>query len=101
MRLIWSKEALNKLTEIEDFIAEDNIENAIRFIDFLISHSLLIENNPKIGRIVPEFSEPNIRELIIKGYRVVYRIKEERIEIVTVFEGHRLIKRDEIFKEEE
>ena len=39
MRLIWSKEALVKLIEIEDFIAEDNIENVTRFIDFLISQS--------------------------------------------------------------
>lgn len=101
MRLIWSKEALNKLIEIEDYIAEDNIENAIRFIDFLISQSLLIEDNPKMGRVVPEFSDPNIRELIIKGYRLVYRITDDRIDILTVFEGHRLVTRDEIFKDQE
>jgi toxin ParE1/3/4 len=101
MRLIWSKEALNKLVEMEDYIAEDHIENAIRFIDFLISQSLLIVDNPKMGRVVPEFSDPNIRELIIKGYRIVYLIKDVRIEILTVFEGHRLIRRNEIFREQE
>ena len=101
MRIIWSKESLIKLIEIEDFIAEDNIEIAKKFTDFLISRSSLIEDNPKIGRVVPEFSKPTIRELIIKGYRLVYRIKDDLIEILTVFEGHRQIRKSEIFKDQE
>ena len=99
MRIIWSKESLVKLIEIEEFIAEDNIENATRFTDLLISRSSLIEDNPEIGRVVPKFSDPDIRELIIKGYRLVYRIKDDRIDILTVFEGHRHIRKSEIFKD--
>ena len=93
MKVIWSKESLNRLIEIEEFIAEDNPLKAIEFTDFLVSKSFIIEENPKMGRMVPEFSDPDIRELIIKGYRLVYRIGKNRIDVVTVFEGHRLIRK--------
>jgi addiction module RelE/StbE family toxin len=100
MKVIWSKESLNRLIEIEEFIAEDNPSRAVEFTDFLISQSSLIEKNPRIGRIVPEISDPDIRELIIKKYRLVYRIRKGKIDILTVFEGHCLIRKSEIFIDE-
>lgn len=96
MKLIWTDESLKRLIEIEDFIAVDNPTRAEDFIDFLINKAELIPENPQMGRVVPEFSNPKIRELIVKNYRIVYRIRESIIEILTVFEGHRLIRRDEI-----
>ena len=97
MKVIWSKESLDRLIEIEEFIAEDNPEKAAKFTDFILSKSFLVEENPRIGRMVPEFSDPDIRELIIKGYRLVYRIVKDRINFLTVFEGHRQIRKSEIF----
>jgi len=96
MKLIWTDESLKRLIEIEDFIAVDNPTRAEDFIDFLINKADLMPENPQMGRVVPEFSSPKIRELIVKNYRIVYRIRESIIEILTVFEGHRLIRRDEI-----
>ena len=96
MKVIWSKESLDRLIEIEEFIAEDHSEKAAEFTDFIVSKSFLVEENPRIGRMVPEFSDPEIRELIIKGYRLVYRIGKARIDILTVFEGHRQIRKSEI-----
>jgi len=46
--------------------------------------------------MVPEISNPEIRELIMKKYRIVYRIHEEVIEILTVFEGHKLLRTEEL-----
>ena len=100
MKIVWTKESLGKLIEIEDFIAEDNPNKAIEFINFLIEKTDVIKKNPKIGRVVPEFSNPILRELIVNNYRIVYRIDKSKIEIITVFEGHRLIRRDEIIKNE-
>jgi toxin ParE1/3/4 len=98
MKIIWTSEALNKLIEIENFIAQDNPQRAEEFIDYLIEKSKVIKENAKIGRIVPEISTPSIRELLIKNYRLVYRLQRSEIIILTVFEGHRLLRRDEIFK---
>ena len=86
MKAIWSKESLDRLIEIEEFIAEDNSDKAVEFTDFLVSKSFLIERNPGIGRMVPEFSDPDIREILIQGYRFIYRIGKDSIYILTLFE---------------
>ena len=96
MNVIWSKEALTRLIEIEEFIGRDNQEKAESFIDYLIDRGESISNNPKIGRVVPETANQKIREIIVKRYRIVYRLDKNRIEILTVFEGHRLLRVQEI-----
>jgi len=44
-----------------------------------------------MGRIVPELDEPNIRELILRNYRIIYRILEKKIQIVRLFHGSRIM----------
>ena len=99
MRVIWSKESLQRLSEIDEFISRDNRERAERFVDYLIERGESVSRNPQIGRIVSEISNPSIREIIAKKYRIVYRIQENKIVILTIFEGHRLLRLDEIEKE--
>jgi len=96
MTVIWTREALEKLSEIEKFIETGSPERAETFISYLIERGESISHNPKIGRIVPEILNPEIREIIVKKYRIVYRVKKEKIEILTVFEGHRLLRIDEL-----
>ncbi len=96
MKVIWTKESLEKLSVIEEFIGTDSPERAEAFVDYLITKGESISENPKIGRIVPEIANPNIRELIVKKYRIVYKTSEEKVEILTVFEGHRLLRIDEL-----
>lgn len=96
MEIIWSHEALERLIEIEEFIGRDSPARAVTFIDELIDHTeTALTHNPQIGRMVPEVARPEIRELIHRGYRVVYRTKEDAVEILTLFEGHRLLRLDE------
>jgi plasmid stabilization system protein ParE len=66
------------------------------FVNYLIDKGESIALNPRIGRMVPEISNPEIRELIVKKYRIVYRVQEEEIVILTVFEGHKLLRFDEL-----
>ncbi len=98
MKLLWTKESLIRLQEIEEYISLDNPVVAIEFVDKLISLAETLLNNPEKGRIVPELSLENIRELFYKNYRIVYLIKKSSIDILTVFEGHQLLKQEEIFK---
>lgn len=44
-----------------------------------------------MGRIVPELDEPNIRELILRNYRIIYRILEKEVQIIRLFHGSRII----------
>jgi plasmid stabilization system protein ParE len=92
MRVTWTREASENLVEIEEYIARDSRERAVRFVDTLIDHTeAILTDNPSSGRIVPEIGNPEIRELIYRGYRIVYRLKEDVLDILSVFEGHRLL----------
>ncbi len=95
-KLVWSKESLTRLQEIEDFIAEDNPKAALEFINKIISRAKTITLHPKKGRVVPEIAVENIRELLYKNYRIVYLIKEKAIVILTVFEGHKLLNEEDL-----
>ena len=96
MSITWSQEAGENLVEIEEFIARDSVERAVRFVDALIDHTeIILTDNPRSGRAVPEIGTPDIRELIYRGYRIVYRLNGDRIDILTVFEGHRLLRLNE------
>ncbi len=96
MKLVWTKEALLRLLEIEEYISRDNPVAAINFVDKLLSLAETIVDNPKKGRVVHELSLENIRELLYKNYRIVYLIKKSSVEILTVFEGHQLLKINEV-----
>ena len=98
MKIFWTKEALLRLQEIEEYISRDNPIGAIEFVDKLITIAETIIDNPKKGRIVPELSLENIRELLYQNYRIVYLVKKNSVDILTVFEGHQLLKKEEIFK---
>ncbi len=98
MKLLWTDEAIFNLREIEEFIAKNNSEAAIRFVEKLISLAETLVKYPKKGRVVPELSIEQIREIIYKKYRIVYLLKESSIEILTVFESHKLLREDEIIK---
>ncbi|NWG26961.1 MAG: type II toxin-antitoxin system RelE/ParE family toxin [Ignavibacteriaceae bacterium] len=98
MKFIWTKESLLRLQEVEEYISRDNPIAAEDFVDKLISLAETIVENPKKGRVVPELSIENIRELLHKNYRIVYLVKKSSIEVLTVFEGHQLLKKEEIFK---
>lgn len=96
MIVIWSQEAEENLVDIEDFIARDSVERAIQFVDAIIDQTeAILADNPRSGRVVPEIGNPYIRELIYRGYRIVYRLNGDQIEILTVFEGHRLLRLNE------
>ncbi len=96
LKILWTKEALTKLQEIEEYISKDNPIIAVKFIDKLISISGTLVETPKKGRVVPELAIENIREILHRNYRIVYIIKETSIDILTVFERHKLFRKEEI-----
>ncbi len=98
MKVIWSFESERALYEILDYIAQDSPENAHRFISQLRSRTEDLARFPNSGRKVPEREKDDLRELIEGNYRIFYRVKSDVIEIVTVFEGHRLIRENETKK---
>lgn len=85
----WSLTAGDDLRELEDFIARDSVLHAIQFIDRIVESAETLQITPQLGRIVPEFSRPDLRELLFRGYRVVYLLKDEYVTILRVVHGAR------------
>jgi plasmid stabilization system protein ParE len=77
-KLIWSPAARDDLHDIVVFIGRDNPERAMSFGYELISETDKLQTFPEIGRTVPEYRNQNIREIIFRPYRIVYRINRER-----------------------
>jgi toxin ParE1/3/4 len=96
MRIRWTPHALQDLREIGAFISEDSPDAARRWVDRLQTHAEKVIDAPRSGRVVPEFEREDVRELILKGYRIVYTLSEEEIAFITVFEGHRLFPRGRV-----
>lgn len=99
MRVVWTEQALERLQEIDDFISQDSPARAARFIAKLLARDDRLTPFPSAGRQVPELGSNAIREVLEGNYRIVYRLTSERIEILTVFEGHRLLPADDITPE--
>lgn len=78
------------LSEIADFIASDSVVLAKKFVRDLLSRVKILENNPHLGRVVPEKNNPTIREIFFGSYRIVYRYKKEDVEILMVRHTARL-----------
>ncbi|ABQ25519.1 type II toxin-antitoxin system RelE/ParE family toxin [Geotalea uraniireducens] len=75
MKIKWTNEALEQLIEIEEFISKDSPERTAVFVDQLIEHAEdSLPDNPRMGRTVLEIANPDIRELIFRKYRIVYRL---------------------------
>jgi toxin ParE1/3/4 len=86
-KLIWSASAQPDLKDIAAFIAEDSPSAARRFVKSLFDVVERLADFPESGRVVPEFDDPGIREVIRRPCRIVYRINrgERTIEIVRVW----------------
>ena len=90
MKVRWTEQALSRLADIEDFVAAADPTAAIARTTRLIARGDSLAKYPRRGRRVPELPASGLRELVDGPYRLVYRVHAGRVEILTVFEGHRI-----------
>ena len=69
-----SPSARRDLRAIVRYISLDSADRAIAFGQLLIRSTKRLADFPEMGRTVPEFSDPAIREIIVRSYRVIYRV---------------------------
>lgn len=91
LKIIWSPQAASNLEEICDYISKDSEYYAVLFAKRVIKIIKTIPGSPRLGRIVPEYNDENLRERIYGNYRIIYRIKQEVIEIAAICHGSRLL----------
>lgn len=98
MKVVWTEQAAARLEEIEDYIARHSSPaRAEKFVVDLIRRTeRQLSRQPRSGRPLPELPGSRLRERIHDGYRVVYRLQRTAIEVLTVFNGRRLLPREEL-----
>ena len=87
----WTQRAAKDLIAIGDYIASDDPGAARRFVERLRRRARDAARTPLAGRQVPELRRDDVREVLLGSYRIVYRVARGGIEVLTVFEGHRLL----------
>ncbi len=96
MKIIWSPLAINRASEIADYIARDKPTAAKRWINEVFIKVEQLKSSPQVGRVVPEISDNKFRELIYGNYRIIYRTEIKQISILTIRHGKQILPIDEI-----
>ena len=94
VKVVWTNSAIEDLNDIGDYIAKDSERYAEITVQRLFDSVDILEENPKAGKVVPEFDDESVRELIRVGgsFRIVYQIKNDfQIDILTVHNCARLL----------
>ena len=87
----WTPQALDDPEAVCLFIARDSPQMASIFAERAFRTMDRVENYPRLGRVVPELGIEDIREIILGSYRLIYRIRQDEIQVVTVHHGARLL----------
>jgi toxin ParE1/3/4 len=90
-KIIFSDPSIEDLKNIVRFIAQDNPDAAARFGAKLIESVRNLSTFPRLGRVIPEKKDEDIREIVFKSYRIFYRVKggDHTIEIVRFWHAAR------------
>ncbi len=96
MKIIWSPLAVDRVAEIAEYIAQDSPNSAEKWVESIFQVVERLEKFPKSGRVVPEIKQDDFREIIHGNYRIIYRLQNEIVSILTVRHGRQLLPIDEI-----
>ncbi|HEY3854534.1 MAG TPA: type II toxin-antitoxin system RelE/ParE family toxin [Verrucomicrobiae bacterium] len=90
-KVFLSNDALTDLERIVAYIAPHNPAAAERIGNQLLDAALSLNTFPERGRVVPEFQKPDIREIIFKSYRIIYRLNpnDQSLEVIRFWHGAR------------
>ena len=91
VRIFWTKMAQDDLRAIKQHISRDAPKTAAAYIQRIKKSVRRLMSMPYSGQVVPELGREEIREVLQGNYRIIYRIRGERIDILTVFHGARLL----------
>ena len=91
-KIIWSYGAMYDLDALAEYIARDSSFYAAAFTQQILDASRSLNEFSERGRVVPELGNPNVRELLISEYRLIYSIEQSRVVILALVHGARDLK---------
>lgn len=92
MNISFSKSAIKDLEQIKEYYLEQGVPHiGIDFVTAIVEHVETLAKHPDIGRMVPEFNDELIRELIHVPFRVVYLRENKSIKVIRVWRSERIL----------
>ena len=93
-KLVWTERALRDLRDIDAYIAADDPAAAERWVGKLLAAAERAARFPYSGPVVREKGRDDLRQILVRSYRIVYLVGEKQVSVLTVFEGHHLLPED-------
>jgi len=87
----WTDQAVEDLQSIADFIARDSENYAKMFVNKIMNSLDQVIAFPMSGRVVSEFKQEDVREMILGSYRIIYRVKDDVAELLTIHHSAKLL----------
>ena len=93
-RIYWTRQSQEDLRQVRAFISRDAPATASAFVRRLRESVNRLKEFPESGQVVPELGRNDIRELLRGSYRIIYRVGQDRIDILAVYHSARLLDAD-------
>jgi len=94
LRLLWTRQSRADLEEIRAYIAQDSSRIAELYIRKLMNSTKRLRQFPFQGQVVPELGCEDVREILFGNYRIIYRIRNKLVEVITVYHAARILHDD-------
>jgi len=91
-RVIWRRQVRSDIAAVKAYIARDSPANAKKVVAEIQLASDRLVDFPYAFRMIPEFQDPDRRETFVYEYRLMYRVEPNRVRILRVVHGRRLLK---------
>ena len=88
-RVIWTESAQGALDEVIAYIAQESPGGAVRVLARALDTAASLSTFAERGRVVREIGESTLRELSVYDYRLLYRVREDRVVIRAFLHGAR------------
>lgn len=87
----WTENALASLADSIAYLAQRSPEGARRAVDKIDARVAALAQLPRTGRPYPKVSDPNIRQVVVAPYVLVYRVSDDdqRVEVLMVRHSRR------------
>jgi plasmid stabilization system protein ParE len=89
MTVFWTNNAKRELRAVYEYIAQNSVRYAQGMVDRITRKTGQLSKMPYLGAAVPEYDDVTIRELLEQAYRIIYRVRTDRIDILSVVHGSR------------
>lgn len=86
-QIIWSEKSIKSMENIAEYISADSefyAKKTIREMKNLIDNLKLF---PNMGKMVPEYNDISIKQILYKTYRIIYKIENNNIIVLTIISG--------------